>query len=1149
MKKSTIFVSLTAIIFSSVAFAGTGVKERAMKRMKMKAQYNTSMGLTQSQNNTAVPKRGPVSLKKYTSAAGVLAQVDDAANNQQIWGIYGPGTNIIRDFDTGRIDIGWSNTYATNPPQGKQRVMAYANSVDDGATWTLTRGISSLTEADRAYYGVVNHAYSAAAGVKTLIMSYVSREDVRVDFLEDLIPGFGFFNRRTLFDISAGVSNDLVFTFMASGDSAAVSSNIYVTEYQTSGPDAFQTDNIIFVKSTDGGASWTSPTYIFGDGIGQIPFDYSLGNGNYCALAMAVDPNEFNHIGGLFITNYIPNEGFFSDDSLFHSYGLGIDDYHYYFTESFDAGNSWSTPELLLGRDPADRLNFEYSFTMDTTGNGQPDIVTNGYPYGGAFFWAFLYEPIFTTDGTFHAAIMPTIVEFPNPQGETVFAPGGSTNRNAVIYARRDAAGNWSYNHDWGAGSTTFAFDSSGNELDARIGQAWFAQVHKAHDDDNVIAISYSSRLGAYNTIPNPSGDPRSGAWVYAYSPDGGVSWSNSKAYFPAAGMPVGADSVGSIGGWFNSSAALELWTDPDTLNKYHFDLIWGVDGIDNITVHPDNPGIWYSSEPSFVASIPVGPQISVSPTSLNFDSVSVGGSLVQTLRINSSGTDTLEVMNIASNNSDFGVSETSFLIAPSSSHEVSVTFSPSSVGAINGALTITSNSIVNSVVLVALSGIGETADLGVSIFITFGNPGDTVVVPIIVTGVEGFDINSAEFSVVSDSLLTPVSVSSIGGVLAGMNWLIEHSLSGDTVRVAAAGSDTLNSSGTLVNILYVIDSTAVKGMVGNIRFDSFLFNEGLPVPALHSGRIDIGVPYGDVSRDGGVHAFDAALIMMHLIGQVTFDLNQKIIAEVSGDGNITTFDASLILQKVVKLIDLFPVEGGALLVINPSSGFELPDLSAAPGELLSYPVYLEDVSDLMSFEATLDYDPELLNLEGFEFSDYFGNWLKGTREEEGRVKLYLASARPAEGNVLLGNALFRVIEGTEGDVKIYLRDVRLNEEEIISDAASGTISLTVTGVLGESDGIPLSFEMSQNYPNPFNPLTEIRYALPSSGRVMLTVYNILGQEVASLVDGEMPAGYHRVRWDAGEMSSGVYIYRIQFRRSGSTDDNFIDSKKLVLMK
>ena len=162
--------------------------------------------------------------------------------------------------------------------------------------------------------------------------------------------------------------------------------------------------------------------------------------------------------------------------------------------------------------------------------------------------------------------------------------------------------------------------------------------------------------------------------------------------------------------------------------------------------------------------------------------------------------------------------------------------------------------------------------------------------------------------------------------------------------------------------------------------------------------------------------------------------------------------------------------------------------------------------------------------------------------EEEGSVKLYLASSRSAEGNVLLGEALFRLTDGAEGDVKIYLRDVRLNEEELISDAASGTISLTVTGVFGESDGIPLSFDMSQNYPNPFNPVTEIQYALPEASHVKLSVYNLLGHEVAILVDTDLNAGYHKVRWDGSKSASGVYIYRI-------TAGEYTKITKMVLLK
>tara|TARA_R110000868_G_scaffold306734_4_gene568172 strand:+ start:40570 stop:42786 length:2217 start_codon:yes stop_codon:yes gene_type:complete len=85
-------------------------------------------------------------------------------------------------------------------------------------------------------------------------------------------------------------------------------------------------------------------------------------------------------------------------------------------------------------------------------------------------------------------------------------------------------------------------------------------------------------------------------------------------------------------------------------------------------------------------------------------------------------------------------------------------------------------------------------------------------------------------------------------------------------------------------------------------------------------------------------------------------------------------------------------------------------------------------------------------------------------------------------------------------------------------------------------------FRLSQNYPNPFNPSTNISFTLPASGEVNLTVYNLLGQEVATLVNNRMGSGSHSVRFDASRLSSGVYIYRL-------VSEGFSQTKKMMLIK
>jgi hypothetical protein len=110
-----------------------------------------------------------------------------------------------------------------------------------------------------------------------------------------------------------------------------------------------------------------------------------------------------------------------------------------------------------------------------------------------------------------------------------------------------------------------------------------------------------------------------------------------------------------------------------------------------------------------------------------------------------------------------------------------------------------------------------------------------------------------------------------------------------------------------------------------------------------------------------------------------------------------------------------------------------------------------------------------------------------------------------------------------------------------VFDPATDVVELDKGGML------PTDFALDQNYPNPFNPTTVIEFDVPVRSHVTLTVYNMLGQEVVTLVDQDRDAGFHQVDWDGrsssgSSVSSGIYFYKLEA-------DSFVQTKKMMLLK
>ncbi|MCZ7616307.1 MAG: T9SS type A sorting domain-containing protein [Ignavibacteriaceae bacterium] len=126
------------------------------------------------------------------------------------------------------------------------------------------------------------------------------------------------------------------------------------------------------------------------------------------------------------------------------------------------------------------------------------------------------------------------------------------------------------------------------------------------------------------------------------------------------------------------------------------------------------------------------------------------------------------------------------------------------------------------------------------------------------------------------------------------------------------------------------------------------------------------------------------------------------------------------------------------------------------------------------------------------------------------------------------------MVTTVEGEADYYLGNVQNSSEELNKH--------NYQQVSFNGADIPVTYALEQNYPNPFNPVTTINYQIPKSGMVTLKVYDIIGAEVATLVNEEKTVGRYEVNFDASKLASGVYIYQLQV-------NDFINMKKMILLK
>ena len=329
----------------------------------------------------------------------------------------------------------------------------------------------------------------------------------------------------------------------------------------------------------------------------------------------------------------------------------------------------------------------------------------------------------------------------------------------------------------------------------------------------------------------------------------------------------------------------------------------------------------------------------------------------------------------------------------------------------------------------------------------------------------------------------------------------------------------------------------------------------------------------------GGVNASDALQAARYFQGLTTLDSLQILAGDVTNSGAVNNSDALDIVRRYVGLISSFAKPDWTFLpssqsvtitnanvVVNvkalatgdvnesyvPSntpkasaiSVYTKAAMNVKPGATFELPISVAGDMQVGAVSLKLSYPASLVKFDGISVAS-------GIIANEKDGVITLAWADLSGGNnplALRNNSVLATVKFTANknlaDGSNLTFDLLPGSEFVdAKGAALNGSSLLVPEVNFTS---PSTFAVKQNYPNPFNPSTTIDFSLPESGNVTLTIYNITGQEVAKLVNGVQNAGSHKVVWNASNLSSGIYFYRLNFDGSNK---KYSDIKSMVLLK
>lgn len=405
----------------------------------------------------------------------------------------------------------------------------------------------------------------------------------------------------------------------------------------------------------------------------------------------------------------------------------------------------------------------------------------------------------------------------------------------------------------------------------------------------------------------------------------------------------------------------------------------------------------------------------------------------------------------------------------------------------------------------------------------------------------DGFPVSSAhiEFSGFMNRLQFE-NISTAGTLFEKYNWTYTMNNQGSLVITSAAGAQSIKENGVLFYLNFQVSEASTcffsPIVLGNITFDTGNNKVESTNGSVYTSMVSL---FGDADQNGNVQAFDAAIILKSLAGNLTLDCAGFSNSDVTLDGKVTALDAAAILLYDAKIMAALPMDSSLVPLMKAKGSIAMNNLTMSPdAKSVSVPLTLYEGKNILSFEMQFNYNPDLVIYEKVNWSSEFTGFLKEIKNdtENGTLTIVGANSLPFDSEGNIGSIEFSVKHAQPS--KIELKKLRFNESEMSTDVAASDMKV-VTSV---DDQAVTSFALYQNYPNPFNPVTTISFDLPLTGEVEISVFNLVGAKVGAVVQQNLPAGRHEFSFDASGLASGVYFYQLRA-------NNFIQTRKLTVLK